>query len=616
MIVPMRHVTILCLSAARTEALDLLQELGLVHLNLEESDSPRFREAQAALGAVQRARLILSDAVAKKPVSPVLVAPHRAPGHVKHVQDLLAGKLPAISGTAEERIAAILLLADLRQELVNESSRLNRELERYTPFGAFDVAQFAQLTAGGIPITLFRMPLHHRLPAAADVLIHVLVRDDKHAYGVRIGPGTLSEPCEVLDPPEAELGLLRSGYDQANARVAKIGDILARDAADTAVLDAHALRLRDQCDFASAADTMRESGPVLWITGWMPASQEPILRETASGQAWGLLLRDPEPDDKVPTLLRPPRLFRPMLALFDALGISPAYSESDISVPFFCFFAIFFAMLVGDGGYGALILLLTAYFRRKFPAAPRAPFVLLTVFSLATVAWGALSNTWFGGHPQAADNAVSLWLGDPEKGITNTMLVCFSLGVAHLSIARLWNTVILFPDSRCLAQLGWVGVLGFMYCMACSVVGIFSTPDFMYYVFVASLALVFLFSLKRSELKTRGVELGMMPLTIVGCLGDIISYVRLFAVGLASVKVAENFNAMALGLDLPVFVKIVPLVLILLIGHGLNFAMAGLSILVHAVRLNTLEFSNHKGISWAGFAFRPFKRRAAPRHAV
>jgi V/A-type H+-transporting ATPase subunit I len=65
---------------------------------------------------------------------------------------------------------------------------------------------------------------------------------------------------------------------------------------------------------------------------------------------------------------------------------------------------------------------------------------------------------------------------------------------------------------------------------------------------------------------------------------------------------------MAINLGLPLWAKIVPMILILLVGHGLNFAMAGLSILVHAVRLNTLEFSNHKGITWAGYAFKPFKR--------
>ena len=127
----------------------------------------------------------------------------------------------------------------------------------------------------------------------------------------------------------------------------------------------------------------------------------------------------------------------------------------------------------------------------------------------------------------------------------------------------------------------------------------------LYVVFGVSFVTVFL--------QSKGIEKGMLFLNVMSTLGDVISYVRLFAVGLASVKVAENFNNMALSIfgctDL-IWVKpllAIGMVLVLLIGHGLNFAMAGLSILVHAVRLNTLEFSNHKGISWAGYAFRPFK---------
>jgi len=106
----------------------------------------------------------------------------------------------------------------------------------------------------------------------------------------------------------------------------------------------------------------------------------------------------------------------------------------------------------------------------------------------------------------------------------------------------------------------------------------------------------------------------MLPLNIMSALGDIISYVRLFAVGLASVKVAENFNSMAIGLFENAdawWVKAlmaIAMVAVLAFGHVLNLMMAGLSILVHAVRLNTLEFSNHKGITWSGLAFSPFRK--------
>jgi V/A-type H+-transporting ATPase subunit I len=190
------------------------------------------------------------------------------------------------------------------------------------------------------------------------------------------------------------------------------------------------------------------------------------------------------------------------------------------------------------------------------------------------------------------------------------MQFCFFLGALHLSVARLWNAAALLPSRKSLAQLGWVGVVWTMYAAACSVsVEGFVFPAFMLPVAGGSVLLIAGFMLDRSELRTQGVDLGMLPLNIISCLGDIISYVRLFAVGMASVKVAENFNQMALSLSLPLWAKIPCMLLILLAGHGMNLLMGALSILVHAVRLNTLEFSNHKGVSWSGFAYRPFRRQ-------
>jgi V/A-type H+-transporting ATPase subunit I len=195
------------------------------------------------------------------------------------------------------------------------------------------------------------------------------------------------------------------------------------------------------------------------------------------------------------------------------------------------------------------------------------------------------------------------------------MLLCFTIGVSHLILARIWNGICKINDTTSIAEFGWAGVLLFMYFVTNSIVGIFkSIPSAMFWVFGISLIAIFAFTVKPSELKSRGAELGMLPLNIMSALGDIISYVRLFAVGLASVKVAENFNSMATGLlaGADVWwlkaVMSILMVLILILGHALNLAMAGLSILVHAVRLNTLEFSNHKGISWAGYAFKPFKK--------
>lgn len=422
----------------------------------------------------------------------------------------------------------------------------------------------------------------------------------------------LSHVAELPDPlPPKRLSILCADAERARAAVAVLERQLSE--CDDAAIAARFPGLAERIDFADAEAAMSQQGAVAALAGWIPARRIDEVRAAAHANGWGLLTRPPFDDEQPPTLIEPPRAFRAMRALFEGLGIAPAYREADVSVPFMAYFSLFFAMLVGDGAYGAIFLGATLLLRRRLP---RSWFALLTVFSSATVVWGVLSNTWFGAAiPWLAQLPTVAWLADPSYH--NMMLLCFTIGASHLTLARVWNGVCLWPDTTALAQFGWAGVVVFMYLVTNSIVGIFAgIPVWGFWLFGISLTLVFGFSVKPSELKTRGAELGMLPLNIMSALGDVISYVRLFAVGLASVKVAENFNAMATGLmgGHPWWVDAlmaVAMVAILLIGHALNLAMAALSVLVHAVRLNTLEFSNHKGVSWSGYAYRPFCRRAA-----
>ena len=463
--------------------------------------------------------------------------------------------------------AALAIDAD-RETLKAEQELLERQIKIYEPYGDFDPALAQKLLDRGVDLS-------DRLPAKL---------------------------------PEMRLGRMRE-------KLARIVNRINIDTAKLALGDDRAIlnrypELKDRLAFAAAKELLENKGAVSVVSGWVPRNQVEGVAAAARANGWGVLFREPAEGETPPTLIEPPKMFRPMKALFAGLGIAPAYVEDDVSVPFMCYFSLFFAMLVGDGAYGAIFLLGTWLMRKKLP---KSWVTLLVVFSVATIGWGVLSNTWFGaGIPACADWPTVKWLGDVTY--KNIMFLCFTIGVSHLMLARLWNGVCRLPDSTAIAEFGWAGVLLFMYFVTNSLVGIFTAiPLFMMWVFGVSLALVFGFSVKPKDLKTNGIALGMLPLNIMSALGDIISYVRLFAVGLASVKVAENFNSMALGLvsgDNPLWLNAlmsVGTVLILVAGHALNLAMAALSILVHAVRLNTLEFSNHKGVSWAGYAFNPFK---------
>ena len=454
---------------------------------------------------------------------------------------------------------------------------MRRDIAKYEPYGDFD-------------------------PALAQKLL------DKGVDIVDILPSPL---------PEMRLSKMREKASRIANRI--LIDNAKLSQSDEKIILARYPALSDRIAFAAAEEAMQSHGAVAFVSGWVPESAVELLRAAAKDSAWGLLLRDALPEEIPPTLVKPPKFFAPVKSLFDGLGIAPAYTEADVSVPFMCYFSLFFAMLVGDGAFGAIFLAAVMWGWKKYRARPgnailRSWLVMLTVFSAATVLWGVLSNTWFGAAiPWLADLPTVRWLADPSY--RNMMLLCFTIGVSHLMLARIWNGLCRLNDTSCLSEFGWAGILLFMYFVTNSIVGIFSSiPVAMYWVFGLSLVAVFGFTVKPSELKTRGAELGMLPLNIMSALGDIISYVRLFAVGLASVKVAENFNAMATGLVVGAedwwvrALMSVAMVLILVVGHALNLAMAALSVLVHAVRLNTLEFSNHKGVTWSGYAFKPFKK--------
>jgi V/A-type H+-transporting ATPase subunit I len=554
MIVKMRHLDLVCIASEKEATLERLRELKVVHLDLSVAGGEELSAAKGALADAESAvRLIMKARV---------------------------GREDEANDARPRSVEEILHIADDRATLLEEKERLEREIKVYSPYGDFD-------------------------PVLAQKLL------DK---GIEFGDKL---PAKL---PQMRLAKMQEKLARVQNRI-NINDSKLASTDEKAILAAFT-GLKDRMAFAAAKELIEVNGAVAFISGWIPESAVDKFKAEVAKRGWGVLLRDPADDEIPPTLVEPPKFFKPVKALFDGLGIAPAYTEADVSVPFMCYFAIFFAMLVGDGAYGAIFLAATLFGWKKFRSVASGPgkilmrswLILMTVFSSATVVWGVLSNTWFGAQlPWCADWPTVKWLADPSY--QNMMLLCFTIGVTHLMLARIWNGICKINDLTCIAEFGWAGVLLFMYFVTNSIVGIFaSIPSAMFWVFGVSLIAVFGFTVKPSELKTRGAELGMLPLNIMSALGDIISYVRLFAVGLASVKVAENFNSMATGLLAGAeewYLKAIMAVLmvaILVIGHGLNLAMAGLSILVHAVRLNTLEFSNHKGISWAGYAFKPFKK--------
>lgn len=621
MISRMKHLTVVCIASDRNETLNGLRDAGCVHLEpAADGDITSTSSIKTQISSLESAVRLLEDSRKGKTPPPASCEGLPAEDDIKPAS---SEEFAAITATPPD-IDTVLKLLDRRKNLIDKTQNLAKAVAEQSLLGDFDPELLEAVKNDGIEISLVKTPVAAD-PALFECDSYLQTGGDGRSkcYAL-VNMRKIPDNATVLPVPAERLSILEKRLSESRRRIqewtAALGGIALKA---TGAIKTKISELSDKLSYEEASEALKNHGEVAAISGWMPEECEQKISNLAKTRKWGIFLRNPELGETPPTLIKPPKFFASITALFKGLGISPAYVEADVSVPFYSYFAIFFAMLVGDGGYGALIMALTALFAVKAKKSGKFKtlkpwFILMGVFSTATVAWGVLTNTWFGAQIPALQCLPSVrWLDTsiPESAggdgsYHHIMQICFTLGASHLILARLWTAVCLFPDRTFLAQTGWAGVLLFMYTVTCSIVGIFqSVPEWVFIVFYVSLAFIFLFTLKGSELKSRGIELGMLPLNIMSALGDIISYVRLFAVGLASVKVAQNFNSMAVGLDMPVWIKIVPMILILIIGHALNFAMAALSILVHAVRLNTLEFSTHKGVSWSGYDFSPFGKQ-------
>ncbi len=350
MIVPMNKVTVLCMERDREATLERLRALGILHLHpVRPPENAGVDRARRDLEYVQRALDTL---------------PHRP-----HV--------PPSGRTPVQVVRALWDLIHARKALDEEAEALRHEEQRIEPFGSFDPAAARELEARGIRVRLFRSDPGREPAAPADHVLQVLGRTKSAVHFAVLGRGLPKvEGLEVRMPAQG-LDAVRSRLAEIAAERERLERELERYGGDYPTVARMRAEAGDYLRFEEARAGMGGGQAVAYLVGFCPAAETGRLRDAAGEGGWGLLLEEPGGDDPVPTLVRSPRWVRPIQAVFRMIGILPGYREIDISVFFLLFFSLFFAMLVGDAGYGAIFLGLTFWGRRKWPAASREPFALL-----------------------------------------------------------------------------------------------------------------------------------------------------------------------------------------------------------------------------------------------
>jgi V/A-type H+-transporting ATPase subunit I len=224
----------------------------------------------------------------------------------------------------------------------------------------------------------------------------------------------------------------------------------------------------------------------------------------------------------------------------------------------------------------------------------------MLVMALCVFGWGAITGNWFGLQWGGLS-----WFTD-DKDSQHIKLFCFFLGAGHMVLAHLWKSRLVHGLRERLANIGWAMFLGGNFFTVKALLidnGDFSNFTIPKWLYIIGTALILMCGI---DWRKAGDVINA-PFTFINSFGDLLSYIRLFAVGLSSLEITRAFNEMGATIWNG-NVWLIPVgVLVILLGHALNISLALMGVLVHGIRLNTLEFSGHIGVEWSGKPYEPFK---------
>ena len=210
--------------------------------------------------------------------------------------------------------------------------------------------------------------------------------------------GPLPEGISADEFPVPDKGLAQIEGEIAalDQQMADGEALLKQAAAHIPSFQAQILQAQNAMEYSSVRNTAASEGGLVWLTGYVPADNVDEFKTAAAENRWAWAMDNPPDEDElVPTKVRYNKVTRLMIPIFDILGVVPGYREYDISFWFLAFFSLFFAMILGDAGYGVLLLIGAAILTAKSRKLSDAT-LLLWVLSIATILWGALTGTWFG----------------------------------------------------------------------------------------------------------------------------------------------------------------------------------------------------------------------------
>lgn len=600
MIVRMNKYTFVLLHRRQEEFIRSLQDIGLVDVTTAGWE-PDDRE-RALLASVEQ---------------------HRAAavrlGEMAAAGEISAGAPYGDGGEAFERYREA---SAALEEIRGRAEKLRKEIDELSVWGDFAPESIAALAADGVRMRFFSVYGNEYAAIAekwgGDFLMEKIAESGGRAYFVVVETGDdrreIPFDAQEYRVPEATADQRRAQLEALEAESRTWLDVMGRVYASADMLALDGDRLLETLDLsrASRSGDLAAEDTLTVMEGWAAAeSAEEVERMLDSFPDVVWFCENPKPEDDAPVLLKNNKFANPFEIIGNFYSL-PRYGTLDLTAFFGPFYMIFFGFCLGDAGYGLLLLLAGIFMMTKKTKAMRQVAALTVLCGSAALLFGFLAGSFFG--VQLA--GLPAFEGIRDKFLDTDSLFTLSLALGGVQIVfalvlNVINTSRRFGFKYSLGTLGWLlvllGIAGSMLLPGlpqAAVTALYGVAG------VGAVLMLFFNNPDRNPLLNFGSGLWNTYNNVTGLLGDILSYIRLFALCLSGGTLALVFNDLAFGLtaDLPIVARQLAAIVILLFGHGINLFMSALGAFVHPMRLTFVEFYKNAGFEGTQREFAPLRR--------
>ena len=510
-------------------------------------------------------------------------------------------------------------LQDVRFKL--EAARKEYALRK--PWGAFNQADFDELERRGFKTRWYCVSKKVFSGDWADLVpLKVIHEEDNQIWFVTVSDDPdYSFPVQETAAPGGDFTASEEQIHQLEDELVEIKGHILGLKEDIPDIERKSVQLLGDLDMylAGKGSESAVEGYVTLFEGFAPVEEDARLAEAFDAMDALWYKSEAKVEDNPPIKLKGNWFTRMFSVLTDMYG-RPKYNGFDPTPFIAVFFLLFFAFCMGDAGYGIVLIIVGLLLKKVKSFADMAPLVV--TLGIGTTVIGLIFHTFF-----SIDLLNVAWVPDgvkkfmlPSKiaGYDGTMVLALVVGIIHLSIAMVVKAIYATKHegfAKTVGTWGWtLLIVGGVIVGGIALAGVLDKAVTKWVLIglgiLSALAIFPLNNLKRNPLTNTGLGLWDTYQTVTGLLGDVLSYLRLYALGLAGAMLGFAFNSigqMALG-DGSSIGGWIGFILIVLVGHTLNIAMAALGAFVHPLRLNFLEFFKNSGYDGKGRTYRPIKK--------